>query len=78
MAALPQFDYVFAIGMIFAFLDAFNIGANDVANSFAPSVSSRTLTLRQAVCIAAFTEFGGAVLLDARVADTIRNKIVNI
>jgi sodium-dependent phosphate transporter len=26
MPALPQFDYVFAIGTIFAFLDAWNIG----------------------------------------------------
>lgn len=26
MAALPQFDYLFAIGTIFAFLDAWNIG----------------------------------------------------
>lgn len=30
MAVLHQFDYVFALGMIFAFLDAWNIGANDV------------------------------------------------
>lgn len=26
MAALPQFDYIFAIATIFAFLDAWNIG----------------------------------------------------
>lgn len=26
MPALPQFDYLFAIGTIFAFLDAWNIG----------------------------------------------------
>lgn len=63
MAALHQFDYIFAIGMIFAFLDAFNIGANDVANSFATSVSSRSLTLRQAMYIAAVCEFLGAVLV---------------
>lgn len=61
--ALHQFDYIFAIGMIFAFLDAFNIGANDVANSFATSVSSRSLTLRQAMYIAAVCEFLGAVLV---------------
>jgi solute carrier family 20 (sodium-dependent phosphate transporter) len=30
MAVLHQFDYIFALGMIFAFLDAWNIGANDV------------------------------------------------
>jgi sodium-dependent phosphate transporter len=26
MPALPQFDYIFAIATIFAFLDAWNIG----------------------------------------------------
>jgi solute carrier family 20 (sodium-dependent phosphate transporter) len=35
--ALPEYDYIFAFGLIFAFLDAWNIGANDVANSFATS-----------------------------------------
>lgn len=76
--ALHQFDYIFAIGMIFAFLDAWNIGANDVANSFATSVSSRSLTMRQAMLIATVCEFAGAVLVGARVADTIRNKILSV
>ena len=31
---LHQFDYILAIGFIFAFLDAWGIGANDVANSY--------------------------------------------
>lgn len=55
---------------IFSALDAFNIGANDVANSFATSVSSKSLTMRQAVLAAAICEFTGAVLVGARVADT--------
>lgn len=63
MAVLHQFDYLFALGMIFAFLDAWNIGANDVANSFATSVSSRSLTMRQAMLIATVCEFAGAVLV---------------
>ncbi|APA06721.1 hypothetical protein SS1G_04686 [Sclerotinia sclerotiorum 1980 UF-70] len=77
MAVLEQFDYIFAIGMIFAFLDAWNIGANDVANSFATSVSSRSLTMKQAMMIATVMEFGGAVGVGARVADTIRGKILS-
>lgn len=76
--ALHQFDYIFAIGMIFAFLDAWNIGANDVANSFATSVSSRALTYPQAMILAALCEFLGAVLAGARVSDTIRNKIIDV
>lgn len=37
MPTLHQYDYIFAIGLLFAALDAYNIGANDVANSFATS-----------------------------------------
>jgi PiT family inorganic phosphate transporter/sodium-dependent phosphate transporter len=77
MAYLHQYDYIFAIGLIFAFLDAWNIGANDVANSFATSVSSRSLTMKQAMCIATAMEFTGAMAVGARVADTIRTKVVD-
>lgn len=59
MPKLVQFDYLFAIGTMFAFLDAWNIGANDVANSFATSVSSRSLTYIQAMGIATVMEFSG-------------------
>ena len=76
--ALHQFDYIFAIAMIFAFLDAWNIGANDVANSFSSSVSSRSLKYWQAMILAAICEFLGAVLVGSRVSDTIRNKIINV
>ncbi|KIW41575.1 uncharacterized protein PV06_07124 [Exophiala oligosperma] len=74
---LQQFDYIFALGTIFAFLDAWNIGANDVANSFATSVSSRSITYLQAMAIASVMEFAGSVAVGARVADTIRTKIVD-
>lgn len=76
--ALHQFDYIFAIAMMFAFLDAWNIGANDVANSFATSVASRALTYPQAMILAAICEFLGAVLAGSRVSDTIRNKIIDV
>lgn len=76
MATYHQFDYIFAIGMIFAFLDAFNIGANDVSNSFSSSVSSRSLEYWQAMVLAAIMEFLGAVLVGNRVSDTVRKKII--
>ena len=75
---LHQFDYLLAVGTIFAFLDAWNIGANDVANSWASSVSSRSITYVQAMCGASVLEFAGAVGVGGRVADTIRTKIVNV
>lgn len=77
MARLTQYDYLFAVGTIFAFLDAWNIGANDVANSWASSVSSRSISYLQAMCGAALMEFAGAVGVGGRVADTIRTKIVD-
>ncbi|CAI5489496.1 unnamed protein product [Closterium sp. Naga37s-1] len=51
-------------------------GANDVANSFATSVGSRSLTLAQAVCIAIFTEFGGAIALGATTTKTVKDGII--
>ncbi|EGY16466.1 hypothetical protein VD0002_g7048 [Verticillium dahliae] len=77
MAALPQYDYLFAFGTIFAFLDAWNIGANDVANSWATSVASRSISYLYAMCAASVMEFAGAMGVGARVADTIRTKIVD-
>jgi len=74
---LHQFDYLLALGTIFAFLDAWNIGANDVANAWATSVASRSIEYLQAMMIAAVMEFSGAVGVGARVADTIRTKIVD-
>lgn len=53
------------------------LGANDVANSFATSVSSRSLTLKQAMMIASVCEFAGSVAVGDRVAETVRNKIVD-
>jgi len=76
MAEPHQFDYLLAMGFLFAFLDAYSIGANDVANSFATSVSSRSLTLWQAVCLASVAEFLGALLLGSRVTGTVKNGIV--
>jgi len=76
MPTLHHWDYLFAVGVIFTALDAYMIGANDVANAFATSVSSKSLTLRQACLAAAVMEFLGAVLVGARVTNTIKEGIV--
>ncbi|KAJ5800159.1 uncharacterized protein N7518_002227 [Penicillium psychrosexuale] len=73
---LHQYDYIFAIGTLFAMLDAFNNGANDVANSWATSVSSRSISYRQAMVLGTIFEFVGAVAVGARTADTIKNGII--
>ncbi|KAI8364377.1 phosphate transporter [Blakeslea trispora] len=73
-----DYTWIFALAMVVAFMDAFGIGANDVANSFATSVSSGSLTLVSACVIACFTEFLGAVLLGAETAETIKGGILSI
>ena len=78
MAAFPQYLWVAVLGGIFGFMYGFLIGANDVANAFASSVSSKSITLKQAVIIASFCEFGGAYLLGASVTSTVRSKIFDV
>ncbi|CAA9965986.1 sodium/phosphate symporter [Pyrenophora teres f. maculata] len=76
MARLTQYDYVFAIGTFFAMLDAYNNGANDVANAWATSVSSRSVSYRQAMILGTIFEMVGAITVGARTADTIKNGII--
>ena len=70
--------WMVVVGFIVAFALAFGIGANDVANSFGTSVGSKVLTLRQACIIASIFETLGAVLLGAKVSDTIRKGIIEL
>ncbi|MBA2728239.1 MAG: inorganic phosphate transporter [Parachlamydiaceae bacterium] len=57
---------------------AWNIGANDVANAMGTSVGSGALTLRRAVVVAAFLEFGGAFLFGSHVSETVQTGILDI
>ncbi|GAB7361395.1 hypothetical protein MBLNU230_g1448t1 [Neophaeotheca triangularis] len=78
MATLHRWDWIFAVGIIFFCLSLIGIGANDVANSYATSVSSKSLTLVQAGCLATITEFVGAIALGQGVTSTIRHGIFDV
>ncbi len=56
---------------------AWNIGANDVANSMASAVGAKAITLKQAIFIAGILNFLGAVLVGGHVTETIRKGIVD-
>lgn len=66
------------LGILFGIFMAFNIGGNDVANSFGTSVGAKTLTVKQALLIAAVFEVSGAVLAGGEVTATIRGGIVDM
>ncbi|APT92436.1 phosphate permease [Corynebacterium phocae] len=69
---------ILVTAIIFAVFMAFNIGGNDVANSFGTSVGAGTLTMKQALAVAAIFEVSGAVLAGGDVTDTVRSGIVDL
>ncbi|EAL1771201.1 inorganic phosphate transporter [Campylobacter jejuni] len=67
---------LFILASIFGIFMAFNIGGNDVANSFGTSVGAKTVTIKQALIIAAVFELSGAIFAGTEVTKTIRSGIV--
>jgi PiT family inorganic phosphate transporter len=64
-------------GYLFGFYMAWNIGANDVANSMASAVGAKAITMRQAILIAGILNIVGAVFVGSHVTKTICKGIVS-
>lgn len=71
----PEY-YILIIGYVCGFYMAWNIGANDVANSMASAVGAKAITLKQAVFIAGILNVLGATFIGSHVTNTIRKGIV--
>jgi PiT family inorganic phosphate transporter len=63
--------------IVIGFYMAWNIGANDVANSMADAVGSKAVTIFWAVVLAGICNFCGAVLVGSHVTDTVRKGIID-
>ncbi|HEX7350763.1 inorganic phosphate transporter [Brachybacterium sp.] len=70
--------FLLVLAIAFGLFMAFNIGGNDVANSFGTSVGAGTLTMKQALVVAAVFEVSGAILAGGSVTETVRSGIVDI
>jgi len=68
---------VLVSGYVVGFYMAWNIGANDVANSMASAVGAKAITIRQAIFIAGILNLVGATFIGAQVTNTIRKGIVS-
>ncbi len=69
---------IFILASLLGFFMAFNIGGNDVANSFGTSVGAGTLSITQALLVAAIFEVSGAIIAGGEVTKTIRKGIVDL
>ncbi len=65
------------VAIVIALYMAWNVGANDVANSMADAVGSGAVTIFWAMILAGIFEFCGAVFVGAHVTNTVRKGIID-
>ncbi|RPJ70516.1 MAG: inorganic phosphate transporter [Desulfobacteraceae bacterium] len=68
---------ILVLGYAIGLYMAWNIGANDLANSMASAVGAKAITVKQAVLIAGVLNVVGATFIGSHVTDTIRHGIVS-
>lgn len=73
-----EYAWILVLGAFLSLTASYGMGANDVANAFATSVGAKSITIRQALLIAAFCEFIGAVTMGSHVSGTIKDGIAKM
>lgn len=74
---MDQLTALYVLSILAGAYMAWNIGANDVANSMASAVGAKAITLKQALVLATVLTFLGATLVGSHVAQTIRKGIID-
>jgi PiT family inorganic phosphate transporter len=69
-------NFYLIIAIVFSCMLSWGIGANDVSNAMGTAVGSKSVSIKQAIIIAAIFEFLGALLAGSEVTSTIREKII--
>ncbi len=77
MTALSGGGGLLIIAAVIGAYMAMNIGANDVANNVGPAVGSQSITMWQAIIIAAIFESAGALIAGGDVVSTIKKGIID-
>jgi len=72
-----EFSFLLIFIIIIGFYMAWNIGANDLANSMASAVGAKAVTLHTAVILGGIMAFVGAVFVGSNVTETVKNGIVD-
>ncbi len=71
----PYQSVILVAGLSAGFYMAWNIGANDVANSMSTAVGAEAITYKQAIIIASILTVAGAVLVGEHVTATVKGDI---
>ncbi len=78
MQILEQYSTILiTITVLVGLFQAWNIGANDVANAMGTSVGSEAISFKQAIIIAGVFEFLGVVIAGGSVTSTIKKGIIS-
>lgn len=78
MQILEQYSTILiTITVLVGLFQAWNIGANDVANAMGTSVGSEAISFKQAIIIAGIFEFLGVVIAGGTVTSTIKKGIIS-